>query len=162
MTITSVSCPLQRKSSKPKVFHFTFLGKNSIDPIWWYAILGPFGQSGRFMLQDYDFYNPWDGEGDGSQHRKGLHGPPSSGLDLILSSDILLFCWHRVSPHIPKLLPNTLCSPGWSWTCDLLDSVSHLCNYKHVPPCPVMTVFILSFLLPFILVVQMLITFLPN
>lgn len=32
-----------------------------IDPVG-DVILGPFGQPGRFMLQEYDFYNLWDGE----------------------------------------------------------------------------------------------------
>lgn len=72
-------------------FNFKFPGMSQIDPVGDDVIFGPFGQPGRFMLQEYGFYNIWNGDCDGFKTRKSFCGPLLQGFDLLSSSDILLF-----------------------------------------------------------------------
>lgn len=138
------SAPLQRKSYKMS-FNFKFPGMSQIDPVG-DVIFGPFGQPGRFMLQEYGFYNIWNGDCDGFKTRKSFCGPPSSGVwSPIIFWHFVVFFWPRVSQHTSKLVSNTLCSPSWSYTWELPDFISHLYSYKHIPPCPAMTAFAWSF-----------------
>lgn len=99
------SAPLQRKSYKMS-FNFKFPGMSQIDPVG-DVIFGPFGQPGRFMLQEYGFYNIWNGDCDGFKTRKSFCGPLLQGFDLLSSSDILLVFFDPGSHNI---------HPNWSQT----------------------------------------------
>lgn len=138
------SSPLQRKSYK-MLFNFKFPGMSQIDPV------GDVSQSWSIwparQVHVTGICNLWDGECDGSQNKKGLLWTPFSGVwsPIVFWHFVVFFFLPRVSQHTSKLVSNTLCGPSLSQTWDLLDFISHLYNYKHIPPCPAMTAFAWSF-----------------